>query len=95
MEGCPRQEDKAEVQGPLFSVSGSIAGLQVPLSLTISSYSREQIPARASAPCWVLLQWHAHPGQLLLILLRLPAPSVPWLLFVEDGLGLLILRLTV
>jgi hypothetical protein len=73
---------------------GSTAEPQVPLSLTIS-YSCEHTPAQASALCWVLLKQHAHPSQLLFILLRLPAPSVPRLFFMEDGLGFLILRLTV
>lgn len=63
-EGCPRQEGKAEVIGrPLSSVSQAMSGCiaQVPLSLTIS-YSCEKILAPTSALCWVLLQWHAHPG---------------------------------
>lgn len=36
-----------------------------------------------------------HPGQFLLVRLGRPLLGVPWLLVVEDGLGLLILRLTV
>lgn len=37
----------------------------------------------------------AHPGQLFLVRLRQPLLGVPLLLIVEDGLGHLILRLTV
>ena len=37
----------------------------------------------------------AHPGQLLLLCLRLPLLGMALLLVVEDGLGLLVLRLAV
>lgn len=52
--GCPRQEDKAEVKGPLASLSpamcGSIAGPQVALNhhqLLLGTDSTQ-----ASALCW-------------------------------------------